>query len=102
MLSSEQRERRVTSRRDYVVRVNIQSSPQIASHDDPAAAHGETRNITPHGMCVSLDQSCDLASVFRCEIFFPDTSVSIPTLGYTRWIQATVDGKYFIGIEFLV
>ena len=102
MSISGQDERRAAPRYEALVRVAVQPFSPFSSLDSSPKAQGESRNLNGRGLCVVLDEPCEVASLFRCEVFLTDVPVSIPTLGYVRWFHKNGDGKYVTGIEFLV
>src|SRR6266568_2725562 len=102
MQLSAEGERRACVRCDTSVRVTVQPLPPSTSATPLAVIHGSTQNFSSCGMCVLLNEPCEISSLLRCEVFLTDSSPSVPTLGYVRWTQSCDDSKSLTGVEFLL
>jgi len=82
-------------------RVTAQQFPPSAV-SGTASIRGESRNVSNSGICVLLDEPCQVSSLLRCELFLTGSAVSIPTLAYVRWIQNHQHADFLAGLEFLL
>lgn len=62
----------------------------------------QVRNLSNTGMCLLLDRACTVSSLLRCDVFFPGSPASIPTLARVRWIQNHCYEECVAGVEFLL
>src|SRR5579863_1531695 len=103
MQPSAEVERRRSSRFEFSVKVTAQ---EIISSTSAARAptniRGQSRNVSHAGMCLALDRECAVSSVLRCDVFFPGSGVSIPTLARVQWIQHQSPAEFVAGVEFLL
>lgn len=60
------------------------------------------RNISNAGMCLLLDRACAVSALLRCDVFFPGSPASVPTLARVRWIQNHSHEECVAGVEFLL
>lgn len=72
------------------------------SREEEEAIDGEVQNISNGGFCLLLEKPCEASSLLRCEIVLPGIPVAIPTLAQVRWMQATPEGTYVAGVQFLL
>ena len=101
MQPSDESDRRACLRYDDFFQVTIQPIPSSA--EPPINIfHGQSRNVSERGMCVLLDEACQVSSLLKCRIMLPGSSASIPTLGRVRWIRNCDDEKLLTGVEFLL
>ena len=87
---------------DVSLKVTVE---EILSLEDPgpaAAISSEIRNLSSTGMCLLVDRTCTVSSVVRCQVFFPGSPASIPTLARIRWIEDHPHEKSLAGVEFLL
>ncbi len=102
MPSSAESERRGCSRCAVSFEVIVQEfPPSTFSGGQPASIQGESRNISKSGMCLLLDQACAVSSILKCEVCYPSSSATIPTLARVLWIQ-NHRSKLVTGVEFLL
>lgn len=80
---------------------HVLSSSGLPS-EEGGGLHGEIRNISNGGFCLTLERPCEISSVLRCEILLPGFPVAIPTLARIRWMQETPEGSYLAGVQFLL
>ena len=63
---------------------------------------GELRDISKGGFCLMSGHPYQVSSVLRCEIFFPDFPVGVPTLARVRWIRQESQSEFRSGLQFLL
>jgi PilZ domain len=71
--------------------------------DEPKdSIRGRTQNVSQGGVCLLTDRLIPASSLVRCEFAIPGNRVAIPTLMQVAWTQRTPNGKYEIGLQFLL
>ena len=64
---------------------------------------GRIQNISRGGFCLLTDQLMVVSCLIRCEVFFPEIPIAIPTLMQVRWTQKnSKQHRYLIGLQFLL
>ena len=103
MLPSPDIERRRCQRYEVSFNISVQEVLAFANHGGLSViVRSKIRNISNAGMCLLLDRACNVSSLLRCDVFFPGSPASIPTLARVRWIQNHSHEECVAGVEFLL
>jgi len=86
------------SRRDEVRAVAYTPFPRV--HGDQPRL-GFTRDISPLGMCLVADAPEPIGSLFRVHVRQLDGQPMGATIARVVWRMATVDGRYWLGLDLL-
>ncbi len=62
---------------------------------------GFTRDISPLGMCLGVDEPEPIGSLLRIEVRQLDGQSIGATIGRIAWCEATRDGRYWVGLDLL-
>ena len=96
-------ERRRCQRFEVSVNVTAQEVPSSTKHGGlPLNIQSQILNLSNTGMCLLLDRACTVSSILRCNVLFPGSPASIPTLARVRWIKNHTHEECVAGLEFLL
>ena len=62
---------------------------------------GFTRDISPLGMCLGVDEPEQIGALLRIEVRQLDGQSIGATIGRIAWCEPTRDGRYWIGLDLL-
>ena len=62
---------------------------------------GFTRDVSPLGMCLGVDQPEAIGALLRIEVRQLDGQSIGATIGRIAWCEPTRDGRYWIGLDLL-
>lgn len=89
------RERRV----DEVRSAEYTPFPRTRASQTPR--RGFTRDISPLGMCLGVDEPERIGALLRIEVRQLDGQSIGATIGRVVWSEPTRDGRYWIGLDLL-
>ena len=73
--------------------------PRVRAEQRPRM--GFTRDVSPLGMCLGVDEPESLGSLFRIEVRDLDGHSSGATIGRVVWCESARDGRYWVGLDLL-
>ncbi len=73
--------------------------PRARANQTPR--RGFTRDISPLGMCLGVDEPEQIGALLRIEVRQLDGQSIGATIGRIAWCQPTRDGRYWVGLDLL-
>jgi hypothetical protein len=73
--------------------------PRIRAEQRPRI--GFTRDLSPLGMCLGVDDPEEIGALFRIELRDLDGHSSGATIGRVAWCESARDGRYWVGLDLL-
>jgi hypothetical protein len=95
MFAPARREQRV----DEVRSAEYTAFPRTRVNQTPRL--GFTRDVSPLGMCLGVDEQEPIGSLLRIEVRQLDGQSIGATIGRVVWSEQTRDGRFWIGLDLL-
>jgi hypothetical protein len=69
--------------------------------DDPTTRVGFTRDLSPVGLCMGIDDAEPIGALLRVTVRGLDGQPNLVVVAQVVWCSAERDGRYWVGLDFV-